>query len=440
MHCPTVASAFRFRPWGTSLICGVCSTAFFLGFAVGTNSRAGEPSAAVSATNVSATVSGTAQHDDIPALIAKLGDDVFAVREAASNQLARQGIAAKPQLLAALESSDAEVRFRARHILEVVVEADFQKRLSAFSADVDGKQNLSMPGWSSFKRTMGSSQAARQVFVEMQQAEAALLESYEAGPKQAAEKLRAQAALDPPTTNARGRNIIRPTVTNLGSILAWLFVAGDPDVPLSDDITARTVMLPQNPVFQEAVLRTTRESNPQREVCRKIMGRWISRDDLNSTLMMRNLFYAQAFNLQEGVIPAVSILKQAQSPAIVKCNALMVLERFGGKEHLPLVEPLLTDHQLCFDTGGNTQPMQVQLGDVALVTTIVLSGQDPKNFGFERYQQSERALTNVNLNTIAFASDKDREAAFQKWQEWQAGQRQAMGENPAAKSGAEKTE
>jgi hypothetical protein len=439
MHCPTVASSRRFCRWCGCFAQIAGCLALVLTLAAACPSRADEANSDRSATKPVAAEASPQQSDDISALIAKLGNDLFAVREAASNQLAQKGILAKPQLTAALESSDAEVRFRARHILAAVVEADFQKRLSAFSADVDGKQNLSMPGWSSFKRLVGSDQSARDVFVQMQQAEASLLEAYEQGPKQAAEKLRAQVALEPPTTNVRGRNVVQPTVTNLGSILAWLFVAGDPDVPLSDDITARTVMLPQNRVFfQEAALIGPHDTNPQREVCRKILGLWISRSDLNSMLMMRNLYYAEEFGMKEGLTPAVSILKQTQSPAMAKCNALLLLEKFGGKEHLPLVQPMLQDHQLCFDTGGNNQPMQVQLGDVALVTTIVLSGQDPKKFGFDHFQHSERGLT--NFNTIAFANNQDREAAYQKWQQWQAGQRQAMGEKPASKSGAEKTE
>src|SRR5579871_5373825 len=175
---------------------------------------------------------------DIPALVVKLGDDLFAVREAASNELIERGVTARPQLTAALESTDAEVRFRAKHILAVVVEADFQRRLRDFSADADGKLNLSMPGWTAFKQLAGSDRTARDVFVEMQQAEAGLLEAYEAGPQQAKEKMRTIMAGEPGATDRAAmmagirqrRQMAAPTERNLnlGSVLAWLFVAGDP--------------------------------------------------------------------------------------------------------------------------------------------------------------------------------------------------------------------
>ncbi len=58
--------------------------------------------------------------------------------------------------MAALSSSDAEVRFRAKRILSEVVEADFQRRLSAFSADIDGKQGLTMPGCRHLRKLWGA--------------------------------------------------------------------------------------------------------------------------------------------------------------------------------------------------------------------------------------------------------------------------------------------
>jgi hypothetical protein len=143
----------------------------------------------------------------------------------------------------------------------------------------------------------------------------------------------------------------------------------------------------------------------------------VLRDDLNPTLMMQNLAAANEFNLKEGVVPAVSLLKMANASGTTKCMALLVLQKFGGKEHLPLVEPLLTDPTVCFDSGGLNQQKQVQLRDMALVTTILLSGQDPKKFGFERFQNPT-----LNFNPIAFANEEERKEAFLKWKQREAGQ------------------
>jgi hypothetical protein len=388
---------------------------------------------------------------DTANLVTKLGDDVFAVRENASNRLVQKGIAAKPQLLAALDSPDAEVRFRAKHILAEVVEVDFQKRLSAFSADVDGKLDLSMPGWTAYKQMVGSDRTARDLFVEMQQAEGPLLEAYEQGPKQAAEKLRAQIAAEPNVVNRaaaiaamRVRRML-PTLpqnstSSLGSILAWLFVAGDDAVPLSDDITGRVVMLPQNVVFQEAAQPNIKQADPRGEVCRKILGRWVARE-INPVFAGFNFSHAYQFNLKEGLGPAVAVLKTtgqaASSDARLQAMAMFIVSRFGNKEHIALLEPFLDDPRVCFDSGGPNQPVKTEIRDIALLNTIKLAGQDPKQFGFDRWQDNDQ-LT-LNLNPIGFRGDEERDAAFKKWEAWQTGQKSATGEEAGTKAAGEKS-
>ena len=58
------------------------------------------------------------QRGQIAELVAQLGSDRFAVRDAATRKLATLGAAARDQLVAATKSGDAEVRERARRILE----------------------------------------------------------------------------------------------------------------------------------------------------------------------------------------------------------------------------------------------------------------------------------------------------------------------------------
>src|SRR5262249_27449332 len=152
-------------------------------------------------------------------------------------------------------------------------------------------------GWSTFKEVVGSDRTCREVFAEMQQAESALLEAYEQGPKQAGEKLRGQIAMEPTLQIARGKQVMRPAVSNLGSILAWWFVAGDPAVVISDDIAARAVVLPQNQVFRQSATATAGVVNPRAEICRKVLARWVAREDLGPTIMTQNLALAAEYNL-----------------------------------------------------------------------------------------------------------------------------------------------
>jgi hypothetical protein len=93
------------------------------------------------------------------------------------------------------------------------------------------------------------------------------------------------------------------------------------------------------------------------------------------------------------------------------------------------IQPYLSDTHLVFDSGGENQPTQAQMRDLALAVTIKLSGQDPKQFGFENL-----LLERFNSNMVAFRNDSDRNAAFKKWEDWQKKQRQAASAKAAAKS------
>ena len=79
--------------------------------------------------------------------------------------------------------------------------------------------------------------------------------------------------------------------------------------------------------------------------------------------------------------------------------------------------------------------MQAQIRDAALAATVQLSGQNPKEFGFERFQATDRVQLNAVM--IAFHSEKERVAAFEKWQAWQNGKKQAAREKAEPKTSIE---
>jgi hypothetical protein len=360
--------------------------------------------------------------------VGQLGHDLFAVREGATNKLIERGVASKPILVAALTSNDAEVRFRAKRILSIIVDADFQKRKKAFIADIDGTANATLPGWSVFKEAIGSDQVARDLFVEMQDAETQLLEAYEQGPREAAALLkeRSQVAID--RVQPQGRRNQRPGNMNLPVIAALMFVGGDPSVPLTDDVATRVASLPMNPTFSNLM----GTAGPRRDLFRKLFGRWVARD-MSADLIANNLAYAGQYSLKEALEPALKTLKSHDETGTAnkgaRTLAMILVGRFGTKEYLTDIQPYLSDTHLVFDSGGENQPTQAQMRDLALAVTIKLSGQDPKQFGFENL-----LLERFNSNMIAFRNDSDRSAAFKKWEDWQQRQRQAAGAKAGAKS------
>ncbi len=378
-------------------------------------------------------------------LVDELGDELFAVREEATNQLIRAGIDAKPLLLAALSSSDAEVRFRAKRVLEIVVEGDFQRRLKAFAEDVEGSRNLSMPGWKAFKKLAGESRAARAMFVEMQQAEPLLLEAYEndsnAVSQSLAERLQAmQLNVGGRMINQRNRNFLVSGLAaqpSLGSSLALLFVGGEEAVTIKDDVSDRF----RNVLNNNELHNTMQVGEERGELSRKIVGRWVRRE-VSEAAMITNLNLAMRYNLPDALHPAVNVLKRGTAQKTLRYYALITVGNYGNKELLPVVEPLLKDTEMAYTppaarvAAAPVQPVpgvnnrvvtQTQMRDVALAVTIKLSEQDPKQFGFDLLKLSgqKRFPLESSQSRMGFRRDEDRLAAFKKWEEWQKGQQQA---------------
>jgi hypothetical protein len=181
-----------------------------------------------------------------------------------------------------------------------------------------------------------------------------------------------------------------------------------------------------------------KQVDPRGEACRKILARWVARD-INPMFASYNLSFAFLFNLKEGLIPAVAILKKSQSTRdpLSRCRAILLVGKFGSKEHIPLLQPYLKDAVVCLDFAGDKGPVQTQVRDIALAASIKLVNQDPKKFGFDGWQNND--LMALNLRTIGFANQEQRDAALKKWEDWQAGQKAAAEEESSPKTDDEKS-
>ena len=132
--------------------------------------------------------------------------------------------------MASRNHRDAEVRYRVGELLQTVLELDFHLRLKAFIADVDGQTGHELAGWSRYRELVGENGPARRLFAAMQQAERHLLEVVEHSPADAAEILEERCEELQAAQQADEQPSQPPS---LGSIAAVLFVASDPELPVS---------------------------------------------------------------------------------------------------------------------------------------------------------------------------------------------------------------
>jgi hypothetical protein len=344
--------------------------------------------------------------------VEQLGADSFRARQRAEHELALIGVPAKSALLQGLKSEDAEVRDRCRRLLVAVLEQDYQARVDAFAADTQGRQDHHLPGWERYRVLAGETLGARQLFVEMQRSESKLLESAAADPDAGSEMLLSRCE---DLQQAASRQLDADgQPLSLGSIAAAFFIGADPRVPINDRIASYLYNFSYQPALQ-----TSMRGSSKLDSLKRILGAWVSRT-ANSNNAYPGMVLSIQYDLREGLEPATGLLKQTGGPPHFVQFAILVVGRFGSKEHLGLLEPLLNNSSPLITQNVGGQQLRCEVRDVALATLLHLTGQDFKLYGFDHLQRNAQTL--FNTNSVGFATDEARAAALRKWKTWSASQ------------------
>ncbi|MBX3411528.1 MAG: HEAT repeat domain-containing protein [Pirellulales bacterium] len=358
-------------------------------------------------------------------LVALLGHDSFDIRQRASAALSKLGSAAKPALLAGLESDDAEVRSRCRRVLAVVLEVDHREQLEAFAADREGKLKVDLPGWQRFKQLAGEDRGARSLFAEMHRYEPYLLEAVDDSSGAAQEMFLArceqiQRGMIDPDPRVRQQ-------ATLGTVAALYFAASNPSLPVSDEVISYLHNFSYQPSFQQAMQQSAKRNDAY--ALRQVVGAWVSREGTASSY--QNYMLALRYDLEEALPPALAALEQTEASSPVVQYALLVTGRFGDTSHLPIIEAHLDDTQICGVLQDGKGQFPMELRDLALAVAVHLAAQDHAEFGFSSVRRNHQML--FVLNTVGFHSAADRDAALAKWRAWRQSHR---GETPISTSSA----
>ena len=347
----------------------------------------------------------------VDALIARLGADKYAERERASREIVAAGISARNALVKALDHSDAEIARRARRALLAVLDADFHVRVARFAADDDPKNDHGLAGWARFQKLAGSDAAARAQFVEMQRAEAVLLELAEQSPQRLADAMivrseRLQSGRS--RFGARGENDVP-----VASVATLLMLGADTQLAVPDRGRVRVYPLVNYSNFTEQVSR-----GKNSVLLKKLLAAWIARGS-SGQYALQDMWIALRYQIPEGIKPALTILtdeKFKQRPQ-VREFALLVVAKFGNRSHVKVLEPLLSDASSSDSSSSFRKRARVEVRDVALATMIHLSGQKLKGFGFEK--ASEKFFDQFDVDSLGFSTDAKRKIALAKWRVWQ---------------------
>jgi hypothetical protein len=343
-------------------------------------------------------------------LVHQLGDDSFDVRERATKELLRLGLAARRALQEGAGAPDLEVRRRCKELLPAVLEADRRARLDAFLADTEGKHKHDLPAWERFRKLVGQDRADRDFFAAMLRHDAGFLADVERHPDRAGELCAEQCRLMfqrlyGGTPGPR----VPPEVAEVAPVL---LVAADPATRFPPEVRP----LVANFFYQETVRSALRSPSP----FRKLVVAWMARQTDDEDAAQQMFFVAsQTLDLREGLDLALRVLRERPVKARGLAGALVTVGKLGNPhEHRAILERFLKDTTVVGSFAVGRDRGTTQVRDVALAMLVHLTDQDPKSYGFAFVNR--HAYLRFHASFLGFAGDVERDRALARWRDWSA--------------------
>lgn len=344
------------------------------------------------------------QQRRVDSLIRQLGARQYTSREAAMRALEEVGVGALPQLRLATGDDDLEVRYRARSLVKRIERQDHARRIELLRSQGTAAEDSLLPGLKQFRATIGSSPASLETFADMHAAMPDLMWTLD--DHSAASQLQFEHCLAELQYRWRNRTDDgQRTVT----LYAILFLAAQSGRELTPQMASLLSGFVSSGDFRKLV-----EKSKPADVPSRLLAAWVRKDAGDNHY--RKLTLAMRYNLKEGLIPALRLLKNPGNGSYAQ-SALLAVARFGNRSHLSLVETLLDDETvLSMSRRKNQVVWSVQVRDVALVTALHLCGEKPRDFGFEKLR--DHATYVYQYSSAGFDNPEKRKAVFARWAEY----------------------
>jgi hypothetical protein len=300
--------------------------------------------------------------------IEALGSKEFAARERAASSLMEVGTPILPQLRQiAKESPDPEVRLRAGQIIDQLTQGDMQIRIDDFLAGED----VYFEGWRVAQAILGDSNAVRELFVELIQSHPGVAASLEGTPRDRA------VAMDRVVNRVQNAMFVERRFPNRADAFALLLPAVDPHVPINPAFESVLLSVLQKDAASE-IRRDAQLSRP----FRVLLNNWIARSTLSSRDEV--LLLGMSWDIEATLPLAVQTLGEANQTETL-AFALQAIARFGSRDDVEVVRPLLDDTRPASERGyARGEKVRTQLGDVAMATIASLYEVPLSEAGFER--------------------------------------------------------
>jgi hypothetical protein len=322
--------------------------------------------------------------------------------------LTKLGVAAEGALRQGILSKDPEVRDVCRVLLDKVLATSRNNRMEAFLTDNADRLDPPLAGWKRYQKIVGNTAADRKRYAEIYKQHSTIFEELEQDPKNTAALTR--------RIDALRVTLLTPGKDSevLAEINTYLLTLGDPRVPLDtaayNRICSVLMILPE----RGPLLTTVRDHEPTRKLLRSLLL-----DRATPATLVKALQAAQGLELAETRDWALSLAVDAKQPGEVRAWAVLVVGQAGGKQALPLLEPLLKDATAIGKFRLGKTELKTELRDVVLAALIRASAQKTDAYPFPYFQAIPGIKTLPSPEKLGFVDNPSREAALKKWRDSQ---------------------
>ncbi len=393
-------------------------------------------------------------------LVRQLGSDAYRTRDRAARELAQMGRSALPALAAGRDDPDPEVRMRVVALLPHAEADELRARIDTFLADADGKYAHDLPGYNLFRAVAGDDPVARGLFAEVlkNRANYDLLLALRGVPAGKARPLAAAAGAvaaaapeSPPPAELNQALAARRLEVQyrihqqaVGGVRQFAPDLADVALMLLAESLLPETKAGFNPfqyqivnfLYQEPLRTVAGGRGKHGPAFRRLVVHWMdTRDGMNGLQNSMSLAMSLGLGADEVCKYAARLLAVDTAPPGYRAGAISALSRYNGKDHLLDLTRVFGDEEVLIRLPNNP-PSDVQLRDFALATALLLTGQDPADYGFATaggQGQMRYQYTNFRfLPDGGRTGEAKRAAAFARWRDWELGLHAALAGPPAA--------
>lgn len=381
-------------------------------------------------------------------LVRQLGSEQFEEREEAEKTLEKMGRVARAALLEGANTDPSpEVRTRCQTLLPRATALEMKARIEVFLADSEGKYEHDLPGWNEFRAAARNEwtvlghhvwsdrsldKAARAVFAELISTQANRHLMLAAGGQGDIATLASARRQELYSQKFPRAVVVNNMVTypgrkepTLADIATLLFAEAQAGGKTGGGRATSITSLVSSSGFSAAV----QHADDAGKVYRAIATAWL---DTRQDAM--DMYYASTLASSLGMNDhacrlAVRLLENKGAVATYRGLAAANLARLGTKAHVPLLEKLMADNTVLTtirrsvvkDGKAEVVAFEIQLRDVALAVSVLLSGQSPEDYGFvDQFRASGINAGASYSYTRMYLPEDDRKASFEKWKQWRA--------------------